>query len=188
MDRYVEERGETLIELIITIIVIGIGLVAVVSMLGSTIIASDAHRGMAEGEVVLRDFGEALKELAGANRDDPATDDGDPDTTADMEYVHCPEWGSTPALTPAFSPPSGWNAPTITKVEWWIPGTFPNGDFSTTRSDCTALVNACTDRLPSCDPGVQRVTYTVSNTRTGYAETDLTGRVVLRRSNDELTP
>jgi Tfp pilus assembly protein PilV len=179
MARLSDDRGETLIELVITILIIGVGLVAVVSMLGSGIIASDAHRGMAEGEVILRDYGEALKNLADTNRDDP--------DTATSEYEHCPTWGSTAALTPTFTPPSGWNAPTITKVEWWIPGTFPDGTFSDDRDDCTDVFDACTDGLPSCDPGVQRVTYTVSNTRSGYAETDLTGRIVLRRSND-VTP
>lgn len=186
------ERGETLMELLITIVVIGIGLVAVVGMMGSSIIASDAHRGMAQGEVVIRDFGEVLKERADTNRDDL--------TTAGNEYVPCPDWTDTAFFNPATAyptppRPSGWNVPVITKVEYWLvqAGEFPSGSWESggtpyTQSDCEAVYDACdVPGLPACDAGFQRVTYTVSNQRTDYAGMTLTGRVLLRRAND-VTP
>jgi type II secretory pathway pseudopilin PulG len=179
MDVLRDERGETLIEILVTLVVISIGLVAIVGMLSSVVIASDAHRGMAEGEVVLRDFGEAIKAVARENREDPAT--------ASVEYVHCPDWDDTAFFDPSsFVSPTGWTTPTIAEVEWWIPDAtaFPHGTWSTVRQDCTDAYDACGDPIPDCDPGLQRITYTVANTRTDYAGQALTGRVLVRRSNE----
>lgn len=175
MGRLHDDRGETLVELLITIMIIGVGLVAVVSMMGSTIVASDAHRGLAEGEVVLRDFGEAVKEKARANRDNPSTPLVD-------EYQECPDAAT---LTPAFTSPSGWDTPTITNVEYWIPTTFPSGEFRdgsdspAGRDQCLVDYANCGDDLPSCDPGFVRVTYEVTD-----ADNEIIGHVVVRRSSD----
>lgn len=191
MRRFVrDERGETLVELMITIMVISIGMVTLIGALGTSIILSDAHRGMSVGEVVVRDYAEAIKVRAMQNRDASGT-----------SYVPCPD---KPQLDPkfdpggAFTPPQGWLQPTITLVEWWIPSSTPNdpGTWTAVRgtssdppgdSSCYAYFNkfnCTTANAASCDAGLQRVTFEVKNDREGAAATALTAQVIVRRAND----
>lgn len=170
-----DERGETLMELMITILVIGVGMVAIVGMMGGSVVASDTHRQLASAEVIVRDFGEAIKEKAAGN--------------AGATYVACP---TATDLTPSgFTVPTNWNTPTITKVEYWVPdpANFPRGSFTTTRATCTSAYTACDNPgLSACDVGYQRVTFNVNNTgkvTQDYLKTDVTSRVLTRRSNGE---
>src|SRR4051812_13419970 len=120
-----DDRGETLVELLITIIVIGIGLVAVVGMLGSTIVASDAHQSMADAEVIVRDYSDAIKANASVAK-------------TNAQYMRCPDaaWFKTGT---SFTPPSATWHVDVTNVEYWIPGTFPNGTFQN-RQACVDLM------------------------------------------------
>lgn len=169
MERATDERGETLVEILITIVVMAIGLTAIVGAITGSIVASDAHRGMAMSEVIVRDYGEAIKTKA----------------IQATTYTACPSTTDLaptvpPAASPQFTPPTGWTGQ-ITQVEYWNPdpilANFPNGSWSST---CTPV---CNQTLPSCDAGLQRVTFTVTNDRTDYARTTTTGRVVVRRGN-----
>jgi type II secretory pathway pseudopilin PulG len=172
-----DERGETLVELLITIIVIGIGLVAVVGMLGSTIVASDAHQSMADAEVIVRDYADAVKANASVAK-----------TSA--QYMRCPDanWFKTGV---SYAPPtSTWHVD-VTNVEYWIPGTFPNGTFQG-RPACVDLmepacglpdggdVQTCDPRF---DPGYWRLTLRAFNDRTDYAHEDFQTRILVRRGN-----
>ena len=55
------ESGETLIELLVAVIVLGIAGVGLVSGLTTGVIGSDTHRRLSSGETVLRAYGELVK-------------------------------------------------------------------------------------------------------------------------------
>lgn len=177
MERATDERGETLVEILITIVVMAIGLTAVVGAITGSIVASDAHRGMATSEVILRDYGEAIKTKA----------------IQATTYTACPSTSdlaptAPPAASPQFTPPTGWTAQ-ITHVSYWIPdpdpAKFPNGSWSAAddATGCNLYYVTCGNAIAACDAGLQRVTFTVTNARTDYAKTTTTGRVVVRRGN-----
>lgn len=175
-----DERGETLVELMITIMVMAIGMTAVVAALYTTIIGSDAHHSMSAGEVVARDYGEAIKAQA----------------IATSAYIACP---SSTDLTPTDFDPAvaggGWHAQ-IDAVEYWVPASDPKDQFVTV-SPCipnpanpwAVLYQSCLNALgsggfkPACDYGAQRVTFHVWNDRTDYGKTEVTARVLTRRND-----
>jgi prepilin-type N-terminal cleavage/methylation domain-containing protein len=55
------EAGLTLIELLVTVMVMGIAVVALVGGMGTSIIASDLHRKQAKAEAEVRRYAEAVK-------------------------------------------------------------------------------------------------------------------------------
>lgn len=183
------ERGESLIELLITMLILGTGMVAVVAALGTLVIASDAHHSQAEGEVIVRDYGESIKAAAmdSAFVACPTDENLDPDgdTTND-------------AIDPALAG-DGWRG-RITQVWYWIPSssaaTFPNGTWSdpivtdpATADEfdgnaCQAhFEDTCGVNVAACAPGLVRVEYELRNDRTDYGSTTMTGRVLVRRNN-----
>ena len=178
-----DDQGETLIELLITIVIMAIGVTAVVAAMFTVVVGSDAHHSMAQGEVVLRDFGEAIKtqaQTATAYKFCPQAADLDPTPGTDV--------------VPSTQAGSGWHA-AITNVEYWsIPtDAQPNGTF-TDRATCVTTYNDCVPTLtapaftPACDPGLQRVTYHVWNNRTDAGQQDITARVIVRRNNAVAAP
>ena len=172
-----EQRGETLVEVMLTITVIAVGLVAVVAAMGSMIIASDTHQTLAVGEVVVRDYGDAIKAKAGVAVSAPS-------------YARCPDAAALQPAASDYTPPTGWGATSIVGVQYWIPDEtdFPNGAFSD-RSACIAYIEARCPGLtydqcdPALDPGLVRVTISAKNDRTDYAGHDLTAHVLVRRGN-----
>lgn len=92
------ERGETLVELLVTVAILGIGVVSIVFAMGSAITASDAHRKQSTVETVLRNYAEALE--------DPS-----------VAYVPC-------APASAYASPPGFTAPAnfaveVVQVRYW---------------------------------------------------------------------
>jgi type II secretory pathway pseudopilin PulG len=69
--RKTSERGESLVELLVTIAIISIAVVALVGALADTISASSSHRQHATAETVARNVAEALK-----NRNTPYVPSG----------------------------------------------------------------------------------------------------------------
>jgi Tfp pilus assembly protein PilE len=181
MRRLGDERGETLVELMITVLVISIGFVSIVGAMGASIISADAHSSMASGEVVLRDFTEAVRDHASTVN------------------VACP---TAEDLTPDYEPTYGWSAE-ITGIEWWIVDEgepFTDGAFGTDadedgdhdRDDCVVVaerragtgIDACLDgEQPECDPGLRRLQLQVWNEREDYAKNITATQVVVRRGN-----
>lgn len=178
MKRLRDERGESLIEIMVTIMVMGIGMVGVVGAIGSSIIGSDAHRSLAQGEVVVRDYGEAIKTAAiEATAFAPCPDETALDPTPGTDDV------------PDALAGVGWHAE-ITGVEWWVPDDddFPNGDYGS-RAACESYYQSCPDYDPPnpvpgyCDAGHQRVTFDVWNSRDDYGKMRIEARVLTRRND-----
>jgi type II secretory pathway pseudopilin PulG len=177
VQRLADEGGETLIEIMITVIVISIGLTAVVAAMGSSIVASDAHRTLASGEVVVRDFGDAIKAKAAT-------------PVSAASYVRCPD---ATALAPTFTPPTNFEV-AITGVEYWIPDPDPenitNGTWGT-RTDCITYIESKCPGLtydlcdPALDPGLVRASVQANRTdRTDLAGGQkVSGTLLVRRGN-----
>jgi type II secretory pathway pseudopilin PulG len=130
----VDDRGETLVELLVAIAILATAVVAVVGGIGTAITMSDVHRKQATAGSYLRDFAEAVENKISA------TPTG---------YAVCPTVSVTTAKATyqaAYSiPDSTHYTATVTGLAYW------NG---------TAFVSSC----PSGgDVGVQRVSLNVSS-------------------------
>lgn len=184
-----EESGFSLIELIIAVVVLGIGVVAIVAAMGTSIIGADVHRSLAGGETVARDYIDAVKAKALTLPD----------------YVQCPAAADLKPTFPSASNPA-WQDDydaAIVVVEYWLPNpddpltgsfTLPEDDPVAAQAECRnvasarctdALTDPDTDELPSfCDPGMQRVTVEVTTkNESGASDTEQIARVILRRGD-----
>jgi type II secretory pathway pseudopilin PulG len=95
-------RGETLIELLVSMTILGITVVALVGGIGTSIMVSDMHRKQAVAGVVVRSYAEAIESSVDAT---PSS------------YANC----ATPASysSPAnFTVPSGYTT-SVTAVAYW---------------------------------------------------------------------
>jgi type II secretory pathway pseudopilin PulG len=59
--RHRNEVGETLVEIVLTIVIIGLAVAALLAGLGTAASASKSHRDLATADVVMRDYAEATK-------------------------------------------------------------------------------------------------------------------------------
>ena len=111
------ERGESLVELLISVSILGIAVVAIVAGMATAITASDANRKQGIVEAQLRNFAESV-------------------TDPTVGYVECATTGSY-ASPPGFALPAGFSS-TITNVRYFdgnsppaftgtCPGTPDNG-------------------------------------------------------------
>jgi type II secretory pathway pseudopilin PulG len=180
MTRFADESGETLMELLITIVIMAIGLTAVMAALLTTIVGSDVHNSMSQGEVVARDYGEAIKMKA----------------ISAGTYTACPTAAQLTPTLDASLVRAGWT-PTITKVEYWDGKSPTNLTFIESQDVCLngdpdqAIVGylnciedyEADDFIAHCDPGLQRVTYEVKNFRNDAGKVDMYARVLVRRNN-----
>lgn len=93
------QRGETLLELLVTITIMGAAFVAILTGVGVAIASSDSHRQEATAEGVLRSYAERIEDSA------------EPSTT----YAECATTGS---YAPAgFTAPTGWTV-SVTNVAY----------------------------------------------------------------------
>jgi type IV pilus assembly protein PilV len=165
-----DEEGLSLIELLIAVVVLGIGGVGVLAAMTTSIRSADVHRSLSEGEVVTRDFAEAVRSHAMR-----------PTTPV------CP---STADVTPPFTPPPGYTT-AVTAIEYWLPSTSDPtsaGSFTANRSACTAAHAARCANLPApivtCDASSWRISLRVTASgETGASRTTQDSRVVVRRGN-----
>lgn len=88
-----DDRGETLIELLVAVAIMGVALVAVMAGLGTSVLVSDIHRKQATAGAVLRNYAEAINSAV--------TNGG---------YVAC-------ASSAAYASPSGFAVPTGYRAE-----------------------------------------------------------------------
>ena len=55
------DRGESLVELIVAVSILGVAVVAIVAGLGTSVLMSDTHRKQATAGVTVRDYAEAVE-------------------------------------------------------------------------------------------------------------------------------
>ena len=104
------EQGETLIEVMITVAILGVSMVAILAALWTTMRVGDQNRKASTADLVLRDYAETL------NATGPTTIGS---RTYDASYIPCDTLGTTgsyPAYTPA-APNAAYQA-TITKIQF----------------------------------------------------------------------
>lgn len=99
------DHGETLIEVLMSIVILGIALVAILGGMATSVLSGDIHRKESTATSVLVSASEALK--------DPS-----------VHYKPCatasePTYTSALASLPGTGLPSGWAAPVISRVSYW---------------------------------------------------------------------
>ncbi|MFC0629039.1 type IV pilus modification PilV family protein [Kribbella deserti] len=93
------ERGESLLELMIAVALMGVALVALMAGVATTIIVSDTQRKQATAATTVRDYAEALQAYVG-----------------DGNYRNC----ATTYAVPGFAPPPGFTARVVPgSVQYW---------------------------------------------------------------------
>jgi type II secretory pathway pseudopilin PulG len=96
-----DERGESLLELVIAIALMGVAIVAVMSGLTTTVLLSDVQRKEATANSVVRNYAEALQQFV-----------------ASGHYVACANTGSY--VVPGFAPPAGFSARIVAgSMQYW---------------------------------------------------------------------
>jgi type II secretory pathway pseudopilin PulG len=99
-----DDRGETLIELVVAMAIMSTGVVAVLGCLVTAIMVSDIHRKQSTAGVTLRNYAEAITRTVDGG--------GYPTGCA--------------ALSVSFTPPAGYTA-SITKVGYWSGSAWTSG-------------------------------------------------------------
>jgi type II secretory pathway pseudopilin PulG len=103
--RWSADRGETLIELLVAILIMGIAVVAVVGGLLASVKFSDVHRKQATGGADARSYAEAVGRYVAGD-----------------QYVECAAPSAYAPATVGFAAPSGFTA-AVASVEYWNAGT-----------------------------------------------------------------
>lgn len=109
-----DQRGDTLVEVILAVAILGIVVVAVVGGMYTTVVGSDIHRKQSVATTVLTGAAEALKEP----------------TTLFSACAGTSHAGYNAAVS-SVSRPSGWAAPVITSVDYWDGTTFTAACYDT---------------------------------------------------------
>lgn len=119
------ERGDTLVEVIMTVVIVGIAFTGILAGLGTAINLSGTHRGQANADVVLVSAADSVKAQG---------------------YVPCPGVTASTYYSPMLEGvtlPSGWSASNlaITAVKGWNGSAFvscPSSDGGLQRVTITA--------------------------------------------------
>lgn len=133
----VADAGVTLVELLVTVAILGIAFVALVGGMSTSIVGSDVHRKQATAESLVRSYAEAVKART-------------------VTYAVC---GTPAQYGPAavgFASVSGYT-PSVSNVEYWQPsaGNPSTGTFVVSLATCS--------NTPPTDTGVQRISIQVAS-------------------------
>jgi len=128
-DSFSSEKGESLLELMIAIVIISVGVIAVVAGLATSIRMSDIHRKETTAGSTVRSYAEAIQ-----------------NSVASSGY----QASCTPTYGSSFTVPSGYTA-SITAVSFWNGSSFPS-------TACNAATDQGLQQLTlSVAPGDTRV-------------------------------
>jgi Tfp pilus assembly protein PilE len=97
------DSGETLLELMITVAILGLAGVAIISGLGTAVGVSGAHRKQSTAGATVRSFAEAIES-----------------SVLNNGYVAT----CTPGYASGFTSPTGFTTPQITAVSFWTGSAF----------------------------------------------------------------
>jgi len=115
------ERGETLVELLLAIVILGLAGLAVLGGMGTSIIVSDAHRKETVSGAAVRAYAEQLQTKVAASG-----------------YVSCAAPGSYASAAVGYAPPAGYAA-SQTGVKYWNLATKAFGATCGTDSGVQAV-------------------------------------------------
>jgi type II secretory pathway pseudopilin PulG len=136
LDDHPRERGEMLIELLITTAILGIAVVAIFGTIWTSLRVADYHRKTVTADLVLRNFAESMQQRTGT-----------------YQYVPCATLSGANAYPAYATPaPNSTYLATITKIE------YLSGYSSTNEPTWTDSTAGCP---PGGDQGVQRLSLKV---------------------------
>ena len=95
------DTGETLIEVIMAVTIMGIAVVAIVGGIATTILMSDVHRKQATAGAYVRDYAEAVETYVAG---------GHYDSSTSPNYLPSPAGFTDPGFTPTVTSVFCWNA------------------------------------------------------------------------------
>ncbi|HYS38718.1 MAG TPA: type II secretion system protein [Pseudonocardiaceae bacterium] len=101
MARPADDRGETLLEVLIAVVIMGIAIVAIIGGLVTSVLLSDVHRKQATAGAAVRDYAETIEKYAAAGN-----------------YVPCATAASYAAGSVGFTKPTGYT-PAVNAVAYW---------------------------------------------------------------------
>jgi type II secretory pathway pseudopilin PulG len=105
-----QDLGETLLEILVAVAILGIAVVAVIGSLGIGIKTSDIHRQQATAGTTVRDYAEAVGTALAGN------------VAGSGGYTGCATAGAY-ATPPGYSPPSGYTASVVPgSLRYWSGG------------------------------------------------------------------
>jgi type II secretory pathway pseudopilin PulG len=113
-----DDLGETLIEVMMSIVILGIALVAIVGGMAASVLSGDIHRKESSATAVLVSAAEALK--------DPSVQYKACATPSEATYVAV--FSAPPVSTTA---PAGWAAPVISSIAYWDGSAFGSTCYDT---------------------------------------------------------
>ena len=118
------DAGDTLVEVLIALLIMGICIVAMMTGLVTSIAGSAQHRGLATDDVALTSFAETLKY--------------DVELQAQPWYAECASVTSSSynGNTIAFSPPAGYTT-SITAIQYWNSSTNAFEPSTTSSAACS---------------------------------------------------
>lgn len=140
------DEGETLIELIMAVAIMGITVVAIVGGFATSILMSDIHRKQTTAGAYVRSYAEALETYVAAGHFDASTS---PDYTA-SRVLNPLTWDNFTA------PNTGFDTPVVSVLCW---------DDSTMQFPTPPSPNGCTT-----DSRVQQITLKVNSSRSRASE------------------
>lgn len=126
------DGGESVLELVIAVAIMGIAVVAIVSGIATSILMSDVHRKQATAGAYVRNYAEAVETYVAS---------GNFNTTASPSYA---------AGTVGFTPPPGGYVASVSSVTCWNDTTAQFGSCPTTAAvQRVALTVASSDSRAS---------------------------------------
>lgn len=126
-----DDRGETLIELLVALAILGIALVAIIGAFGASITMSDVHRKQASAGAGVRNYAELVTNYV-----------------AGTGYSPCAAAGAYAAGTVGYTAPTGYSAAPVS-IKYWTGSAWSASCASDTGLQQLTLAVSSTDTRAS---------------------------------------